>query len=573
MSWLKNVAGKAEDFLNNLDAAAGETIANTNLKDTLQSSMTPSRSFNRLADLQAQMDDRNPSPSSNAAFSRSSSQIMRHTPSHSREHSSVNIENSYHKSDHQASSLAGSSVNVQVRKHESVPPSANLNRDSTYNMIDENQLDLSLLSRASGNSSPHLSGMAGQNHLELPKSGYTTPSANNQTNQNNHSSRKISQDSDSYLPTNIQAQTSIPVLAQHQSGPSNYELSVLKSELDGMNKELSRYLDKCQSQEKEIVSYKKQIRTQEQSLNEYSVDMSNYKSINFQQMEEIDYMKNDLIEKNCLIDDLTSKLNQTTEQANHLMYTSTHQKDVHNTTFETLTEKMEQMEVSLQNEVNSKRKLEIQIDEEKNKSSIEKSELSKAITEKEMALDSERRKANSLSISYKQMKAQLDTIQQELADYKNKAQRILQSKERLIDNLKSANSVDGTSLSNSENSTENLSIQNEALALELDKISHERDDAKHEVHKLKQRLNDLEIENSDIELRMSTETNDLMERISEIRAGHELERNSKIEAEKEVSRLRKKQSDLQEDLTNRKHEYSNRLQKADADLCRLRGQC
>merc|ERR1712087_599070 len=36
---------------------------------------------------------------------------------------------------------------------------------------------------------------------------------------------------------------------------STFEISVLKSEVDGMNKELTRYLDKCNSYEKDLVTY------------------------------------------------------------------------------------------------------------------------------------------------------------------------------------------------------------------------------------------------------------------------------------------------------------------------------
>lgn len=63
-----------------------------------------------------------------------------------------------------------------------------------------------------------------------------------------------------------------------------------------------------------------------------------------------------------------------------------------------------------------------------------------------------------------------------------------------------------------------------------------------------------------------------MDRVNDLRQSNELERNTRIEAEKEVSRLRKKTSDLNEDVTVRKHDYTNRLQERDAEICRLRNQ-
>lgn len=479
MSWLKNVASKAEGFLNDLDAAAGETIQNSNFKDALTQGMTPSRSFNRLEDLNR----------GNGS----------HTPTHDSETSNTLSPMTTRKMNSSSENLINSNLSAvshhHHRRESSLSMLSSISRDGQHHIDKDYEYDRDkdLKSQTSINmeitsrnlqSSPfvtnsmHTSRKASNDSGDDLTSSYTNLTAGLQSTAPvsiSITDTANTENNPPVLPSNSITNT-IPQSASNYSlaslsGPTNYEVQVLKSEIGGLNKELTRYLDKCQMYEKDNRNLKNKITTQDQLIHKYNTDLENYKSINFEQMEEIDYMKNDLLSKTNMIHDLSNKLNEKTDQANHLMYNSTHQSDVHNSTFDTLQEKMDQMEKSLQNEINLKKKLEIQLDEDRNKYMNDRSDFTKQIHDKDMSLESERRKANNLTIQNKQIKAQLETVQQELSDYKEKAQRILQSKERLIDNLKSSDIGKGNVKDNAS-----LNVENEALTMKLDEMAHEKDD-------------------------------------------------------------------------------------------------
>ena len=113
----------------------------------------------------------------------------------------------------------------------------------------------------------------------------------------------------------------------------------------------------------------------------------------------------------------------------------------------------------------------------------------------------EKRKVSSLSNSNKQLRNQLETIKQELQDYKDKAQRILQSKERLISNLKSSDVGSGDKLE--------TSVQLEATLSELEELKAERDELKNELNKLRQSSQTAEMEYAELEGQLTKDNSDL----------------------------------------------------------------
>lgn len=107
-------------------------------------------------------------------------------------------------------------------------------------------------------------------------------------------------------------------------------------------------------------------------------------------------------------------------------------------------DKLEECEEKLKNERERILALENKLANQDQTHVSEISGLTVNIKELDANLKQEKRKIGTLNNSNKQLKTQLETTKQELEDYKNKAQRILQSKERLIANLKT-NGVGGGS--------------------------------------------------------------------------------------------------------------------------------
>lgn len=558
MSWLKNVAGKAENLLNTLDQQAEDYIQHAQQKDLERArnnelgsiggssrGISPSRSLGKSEELGAGEDI------SNLSFQTQNS--MRE------QMSSGYLERV---------TTSSPMLNVPIISNAG---SRRLSRDSNNDSEENSALQLKIPERSSMETS-----ITNKFHAPLMEKQISHSRTNSDIVQPAKGSEINPAGKESFR--SLRANSPIPMSASNPNIASNlnsqastFEISVLKSEVDGMNKELSRYLDKCNSYEKDLATYQGKCRSQNEQLTKTTIELQNYKELSSNQTDELKYLRNELKSKSNLVADLTKKLDEKVDHANELMMASTHATDLHNTTFETLQEKMDQLERNLREEQHNKAKLEVQLDEEKQKILNERTEFSKNINEKELQLESDRRAKNNLSIQNKQLKSQLDTVQQELEDYKAKAQRILQSKERLIDNLKSSADMNNKSGISQDGKGYGMEDHLE-LTDKLDELLHEKEDYKHEIHKLKAKINDLEIEYSDLDSQTAREHDQLLDRYNELKNSFELERSSRSEAEKEVSRLRKKTSDLQENITRNKHDYTNRIQERDSEVCRLRNQ-
>ncbi|CAG13257.1 unnamed protein product, partial [Tetraodon nigroviridis] len=93
----------------------------------------------------------------------------------------------------------------------------------------------------------------------------------------------------------------------------------------------------------------------------------------------------------------------------------------------------------------------------------------------------EKLRADDLQMQMKSAKAAAESAKQELQDYKNKASRILQSKEKLISSLKEGSGLDSVDGSG-------------AMAIELEDLRHEKELQREEIQKLLGQLHTLQLE-------------------------------------------------------------------------------
>ena len=91
----------------------------------------------------------------------------------------------------------------------------------------------------------------------------------------------------------------------------------------------------------------------------------------------------------------------------------------------------------------------------------EKAALSVTLTEMQGKMKESKEWASELSSRLQREKESKEAAQEEYAEYKQKAQRILQSKEKLITSLKEGNKADGSGVDSKEV---------ESLKMELDQI-------------------------------------------------------------------------------------------------------
>ena len=162
----------------------------------------------------------------------------------------------------------------------------------------------------------------------------------------------------------------------------------------------------------------------------------------------LDILSRDYKETKAQLTVLNENLTSSQLQNEQLIMNSSATVDVQSTAIESMQEKQAKTESELKLERERIAKLEKEIGELKNSKYEETKELSKQVKDAEANVQAERRKNNQMQISNKQLKSQVETVTQELSDYKDKAKSILKSKERLITHLKTSDSKIGYILEN-----------------------------------------------------------------------------------------------------------------------------
>uniref|UniRef100_H2ZJK0 Golgin subfamily A member 5 n=1 Tax=Ciona savignyi TaxID=51511 RepID=H2ZJK0_CIOSA len=171
---------------------------------------------------------------------------------------------------------------------------------------------------------------------------------------------------------------------------------------------------------------------------------------------------------------------------------------------------------------------------------------------------SEKRKLDDHLSEIRSLKANLTASKQELIDYKQKAARILQSKERLIASLKGSGETD---LSTSTINT-----------LELEEAMQERDHARDEINSLRIELSTLKNEMQELEEQHQEDFSSYQQELSEYKKNFQAEFSRRREADVDIARIQEEMRRMEEDQQRSRATNQSRLTDKAAEVERLRNQ-
>lgn len=163
-------------------------------------------------------------------------------------------------------------------------------------------------------------------------------------------------------------------------------------------------------------------------------------------------------------------------------------------------------------------------------------------------------KSDSVS-QLKNFKVSLDNAKRELTEYKEKATRILQSKERLIESLKSGGGG-----------------ESDIAASEISELKEEKEFLREELQQSRGAIENLRTEIQDAEVQYATDIEVINENLSHCREELDSEKRKCRELEHESSR-QKQQLDLAgEELIKQKASLQTRLKEKESEVEKLRSQ-
>uniref|UniRef100_W5N6Q4 Golgin subfamily A member 5 n=1 Tax=Lepisosteus oculatus TaxID=7918 RepID=W5N6Q4_LEPOC len=196
---------------------------------------------------------------------------------------------------------------------------------------------------------------------------------------------------------------------------------------------------------------------------------------------------------------------------------------LHNQALQTLQERLREAEAFLKREQESYRQMQSESATRQAKVEGERQALAEALTAAERKSAEEKRRADELQQQLRVARGAAEAVRQEMLDYKQKASRILQSKEKLISSLKEGSGLEGLD-------------GHTASTMELEELRHERDLQREEIQKLLGQIQQLRTEIQEVENQQLAESESSREQLQELQEQLTTQRRAKQEVEAELER-------------------------------------
>uniref|UniRef100_A0A8D2BLN5 Golgin subfamily A member 5 n=1 Tax=Sus scrofa TaxID=9823 RepID=A0A8D2BLN5_PIG len=297
------------------------------------------------------------------------------------------------------------------------------------------------------------------------------------------------------------------------------------------------------------------LRNEVQSLNQ---EMASLLQRSKETQEELNKARAQ-VEKWNLLSARTEALEALQNEKSRIMQDHSEGSSLQNQALQTLQERLHEADASLKREQESYKQMQSEFAARLNKMEVERLNLAEAVTLAERKYADEKKRVDELQQQVKTLKSNVESSKQELIDYKQKATRILQSKEKLINSLKEGSGFEGL-----DSSTAN--------SMELEELRHEKEMQREEIQKLMGQIHQLRSELQDMEAQQVSEAESARERLQDLQDQIAGQKASKQELEAELERQKQEFHYMEEDLYRTKNTLQSRIKDREDEIQKLRNQ-
>ncbi|KAJ7345120.1 hypothetical protein JRQ81_001070 [Phrynocephalus forsythii] len=577
MSWFAELAGKAEDLLNRVDQGAASALSKKEDGGGMIYSNSQLGDVEEYSKLQPQSREQPFQASSKSGFISSAAENIRHQ---------------------KATILAGT-ANVKVAPRASSEgsppmdtpstsrPSSQFVRRKKSEPSDELLFDFLNSSEKEPNGKKELKKekagpAAAQNHSRT--SSFSSVSASSQ-------SFKTGEDVSSQSPGNgtpdssssgleadadIKKETSQstelnPTLAPndsalHELSNLRLENQLLRNEVQSLNQEMASLIQRAKETQAELNNARGRVEKwnvenshNDRRVRELQAQVNDLTEAAAAKDSQLAVLKVRLQEADQLLNSRNKALEALQNEKSRIIQDNSEGNSLHNQALQTLQERLHEAESALRREQDGYKQMQNEFAARLSKMEAERQSLAEAVSAAERRLAEEKRKADEFQQQVKIAKANSESIKQELVDYKQKATRILQSKEKLINSLKEGSGIEG------------LDSQTSSL-MELEELRHERDMQKDEMQKLRGQIQQLRTELQDMEAQQISEAESTREQIQDLQDQIAAQKTAKQEAEAELERQKQELRYTEEELYRTKNTLQSRISDREEEIQKLRNQ-
>lgn len=343
------------------------------------------------------------------------------------------------------------------------------------------------------------------------------------------------------------------------------ENKLLKNEVASLNQEMATVLQRSKDAQNEVELMRKKLegnqRTQSQSdqmVRELQSRESDLMEALQAKDSQLGVLRIRLEEADKQIESKQKSIAGLEGERSRILRDHSDSSGVHGQALDSLQAKLSEVEVTLRREQDSLKQVQQEATARQSRLEEEQRSLADALTAAERRVNEEKSKANDLTNQLKAAKQNAESAKQELVDYKEKAARILQSKERLIASLREGSGASG----------ESVGVSN----LEYDSVKQERDMFREELQQYKMTIENMRMELLDMETHLQQESDTSNEQIRSLEENVCSEKQRREDAEQELLKQKQELQYNLEELRKTKMSYQTCIKDREAEIEKLRNQ-
>lgn len=344
------------------------------------------------------------------------------------------------------------------------------------------------------------------------------------------------------------------------------ENQLLRSEVSSLNQEMASVIQRAKDLQEELNQtrlradrWNSEQSQSDRMLRELRSQVDDLTEALSAKDGQLAVLKIRLDEADQLLKSRVAALDEAQKEKSRIMQDHSEGSSMHTQALETIQERLREAELALRREQDSFRQMQSEYAGRLTKVEAERQTLAEAVTAAERRAAEEKLRADDQQQQLKISKAAAEGAKQELQDYKHKASRILQSKEKLISSLKEGSGLDTLDGSG-------------AMALELEDLRHDKELQREEIQKLQGQVHTLRIEIQDLENQALSEAETWREQQVQYEEQMAAHNRAKQEVEAEVERYKQELQYVEEDHHRSKTTLQSRIKDREDEIQKLRNQ-
>uniref|UniRef100_A0A8C5R1T8 Golgin subfamily A member 5 n=1 Tax=Leptobrachium leishanense TaxID=445787 RepID=A0A8C5R1T8_9ANUR len=352
----------------------------------------------------------------------------------------------------------------------------------------------------------------------------------------------------------------------HELSNLRLENQLLRNEVQSLNQEMAALIQRSKETQEELNEARARIEKwnndnskTDRSARELRAQVDDLTEAMSAKDSQLAVLKIRLQEADQLLRSRTEALETLQSEKSRILQDHSEGSSLHSQALQNAQERLRDAEAMLKREQESYKHMQNEFTDRMNKIEAERQSLAEAVMAADKKFVDEKRKGDDLQQQLKVARGGLESAKLEMADYKQKASRILQSKEKLINSLKEGSGIEGL---------DSLA----ASTVELEELRHERDLQKEDIQRLMGQMQQLKAELQDSEAQQVSEAESAREHLQDLDEQLSEQRRAKQDIESELERQKQELQYTQEDLYKTKNSLQGRIRDREDEIQKLRNQ-